>query len=82
MLHEFLTSYDFERYQKQQIKVMVNEIWATLTKHPEQAAGAVTLANRLLNLPSKLNPDKAVKAKQQEVLDKFKLSFVRIDEDN
>ena len=81
MLHEFLTSYDFERYRKKELKVMVDVIWAQLQQKPEQAAGAITLANRLLNLPANINPDQAVKAKQKEVLDNFKLSFVRIDED-
>jgi len=82
MLHELLTSDEFERYRKQELKEMTNVIWKLLTQDSESARGAIELAIRLVNLPSKLNQDKAVKSKQQEVLDNFKLSFVRIDEDN
>ena len=83
MLHELLTSYEFQRYQKQQIKVMVEVIYSQLTQKPEQAAGAITLAQRLLGLPVKLNSnDKSIAAKHQEVMDTFKLSFIYSDEED
>lgn len=80
MLHELFISDEFSRYQKQQMKVMTDVIWSQLQQKPEQAAGAITLAVRLLNLPKKLSETKDVQAITREVIDKFKVSFIQLDD--